>query len=34
MNRNYRVLELDKILELLAIETSSEQAAEIARGLS
>ncbi|HOB36397.1 MAG TPA: endonuclease MutS2 [Candidatus Avimonas sp.] len=33
MNRNYRVLELDKILELLAIETSSEQAAEIARGL-
>ena len=34
MKRDYKVLELDKILELLASETSCEGAAKIARGLS
>jgi len=33
MDRNYRVLELDKILELLSKETSCEQAAGLAKGL-
>lgn len=33
MNRNYRVLELDKILELLADETSCDDAAALAREL-
>lgn len=33
MDRNYRVLELDKILELLSKETSCEQAASLAREL-
>ena len=33
MKRDYKVLELDKILELLASETSCEGAAKIARGI-
>ncbi|WP_322172632.1 endonuclease MutS2 [Acutalibacter caecimuris] len=33
MNRNYRALELDKILEMVAAETACEDAAEAVRGI-
>ena len=33
MDKNYRALELDKILELVAAETTCEDAADLARGI-